>query len=151
MEMISGRVVHFTRSHLLARTVQRDAEQKDVPVTKDAALRWVRMWCSIRVSELSLKAVYHWGRCMQHTGRSLFCKTTHSGWFTSCNFTGMEWAIIGSTQHFHMYFNSRYLSLVVMKCVNIRDKIYFRIYCLKIWGFHVGDYEQCRLLGCGAM
>jgi hypothetical protein len=31
--------------------------------------------------------------------------------------------------------------------------VYFRDNKLKskIWGFHSGDYEECRLLGCGAV
>jgi hypothetical protein len=39
MEMISGAVVHFSRSHLLAVTVQRDGKPKDVAVTKDEGRR----------------------------------------------------------------------------------------------------------------
>jgi hypothetical protein len=64
-----------------------------------------------------------------HTVRSLLRKTTHSGRITSCKFTGTEWAIVGSTQHFRMCFNGRHLSLIVMQYVNIPVKIYSRIFC----------------------
>jgi hypothetical protein len=46
----------------------------------------------------------------------------------------------------------------VMLTVSIRVRRVFsggfcedsNLYC-KIWGFHGGDYEECRLLGCGAV
>jgi hypothetical protein len=39
---------------------------------------------------------------------------------------------------------AQYLSEIEMCPTNILGKC-------KIWGFHSGDYKECRLLGCGAV
>jgi hypothetical protein len=43
--------------------------------------------------------------------------------------------------------------MVAKNITNCREKVYTAKYeiCCKIWGFHGGDYEECRLLGCEAM